>query len=119
MRRRVVKLEPKSSENSSIPRSSAHSRPRLSDSFRGPLPRDYDAGSNQAPGEAAKELDVSLGHRPTDVPDTGLICDLLWADPDKEQDSMELAFEGLNGSRISLAGPRTTVGCPSFLVQMW
>lgn len=21
--------------------------------------------------------------RPTDVPDTGLICDLLWADPDK------------------------------------
>ncbi|CAJ1401615.1 unnamed protein product [Effrenium voratum] len=22
--------------------------------------------------------------RPTDVPDTGLICDLLWADPDKE-----------------------------------
>lgn len=23
-------------------------------------------------------------HRPTDVPDTGLLCDLLWADPDKE-----------------------------------
>mmetsp|Transcript_4322 Transcript_4322/g.4883 ORF Transcript_4322/g.4883 Transcript_4322/m.4883 type:complete len:106 (+) Transcript_4322:390-707(+) len=22
--------------------------------------------------------------RPTDVPDTGLICDFLWADPDKE-----------------------------------
>ena len=22
--------------------------------------------------------------RPTDVPDTGLICDLLWADPDKD-----------------------------------
>ena len=22
--------------------------------------------------------------RPTDVPDTGLLCDLLWADPDKE-----------------------------------
>jgi serine/threonine-protein phosphatase PP1 catalytic subunit len=22
--------------------------------------------------------------RPTDVPDTGLICDLLWSDPDKE-----------------------------------
>ena len=21
--------------------------------------------------------------RPTDVPDTGLLCDLLWADPDK------------------------------------
>lgn len=23
-------------------------------------------------------------HRPTDVPDAGLLCDLLWADPDKE-----------------------------------
>ena len=23
--------------------------------------------------------------RPTDVPDTGLLCDLLWADPDKDQ----------------------------------
>ena len=22
--------------------------------------------------------------RPTDVPDSGLICDLLWSDPDKE-----------------------------------
>ena len=25
--------------------------------------------------------------RPTDVPDTGLICDLLWADPDKDRQS--------------------------------
>jgi serine/threonine-protein phosphatase PP1 catalytic subunit len=23
--------------------------------------------------------------RPTDVPDQGLLCDLLWADPDKEK----------------------------------
>ena len=28
--------------------------------------------------------------RPTDVPDTGLLCDLLWADPDK------MAFEDFN-----------------------
>lgn len=25
--------------------------------------------------------------RPTDVPDQGLVCDLLWSDPDKEQDN--------------------------------
>jgi hypothetical protein len=25
--------------------------------------------------------------RPTDVPDTGLLCDLLWADPDKDTDT--------------------------------
>jgi serine/threonine-protein phosphatase PP1 catalytic subunit len=25
--------------------------------------------------------------RPTDVPDTGLLCDLLWSDPDKDTTS--------------------------------
>ena len=28
--------------------------------------------------------------RPTDVPDTGLICDLLWADPDKEKGTQDM-----------------------------
>lgn len=32
---------------------------------------------------AAKHWQVKRITRPTDVPDTGLICDLLWADPDK------------------------------------
>ena len=27
--------------------------------------------------------------RPTDVPDTGLLCDLLWADPDKDVQASE------------------------------
>lgn len=27
--------------------------------------------------------------RPTDVPDTGLICDFLWADPDKDGSRMD------------------------------
>ena len=32
-----------------------------------------------------KSLDqIKTISRPTDVPDTGLLCDLLWADPDKE-----------------------------------
>lgn len=30
--------------------------------------------------------------RPTDVPDSGLLCDLLWADPDK--DIQVRGFEG-------------------------
>ena len=29
--------------------------------------------------------------RPTDVPDTGLLCDLLWADPDKD---VQVGFRG-------------------------
>merc|ERR1719174_492641 len=27
---------------------------------------------------------IKKTHRPTDVPDSGLLCDLLWADPDKD-----------------------------------
>ncbi len=32
-----------------------------------------------------KHWQVKRITRPTDVPDTGLICDLLWADPDKAE----------------------------------
>ncbi len=30
--------------------------------------------------------------RPTDVPDTGLLCDLLWADPDKDVQASAVGF---------------------------
>jgi len=34
--------------------------------------------------ELNKILTINNIVRPTDVPDTGLLCDLLWSDPDKE-----------------------------------
>jgi len=34
--------------------------------------------------------------RPTDVPDTGMICDLLWADPDKEVTGWEESDRGVS-----------------------
>ena len=35
--------------------------------------------------------------RPTDVPDTGLLCDLLWADPDKDvQASLQAWWIGIS-----------------------
>ncbi len=40
--------------------------------------------------------------RPTDVPDTGLLCDLLWADPDKEiqvRTSTDSWHQGLHRQR--------------------
>lgn len=39
--------------------------------------------------------------RPTDVPDSGLLCDLLWADPDKDiQASRALWAVGVLGARV-------------------
>lgn len=32
--------------------------------------------------------------RPTDIPDTGLLCDLLWSDPDKEVQGNGLNQDG-------------------------
>lgn len=34
--------------------------------------------------------------RPTDVPDTGLICDLLWSDPDKLADGWMDSDRGIS-----------------------
>lgn len=34
--------------------------------------------------------------RPTDVPDSGLLCDLLWADPDKEKDGWDSNDRGVS-----------------------
>jgi len=34
--------------------------------------------------------------RPTDVPDTGLICDLLWSDPDKETSGWQESDRGVS-----------------------
>lgn len=34
--------------------------------------------------------------RPTDVPDTGLLCDLLWSDPEKEMTGWEENDRGVS-----------------------
>jgi serine/threonine-protein phosphatase PP1 catalytic subunit len=43
--------------------------------------------------------------RPTDVPDTGLLCDLLWSDPDKDTTSWGENDRGVSftfGADVSL-----------------
>ena len=51
--------------------------------------------------------------RPTDVPDTGLICDLLWADPDKERIVMLWKW-----SRVRIL-PVFSSQCVAFRGQRW
>jgi len=34
--------------------------------------------------------------RPTDIPDTGIVCDLLWADPEKDVRSWEPSSRGIS-----------------------
>ena len=34
--------------------------------------------------------------RPTDVPDTGLLCDLLWSDPEKDMNGWEENDRGVS-----------------------
>jgi serine/threonine-protein phosphatase PP1 catalytic subunit len=35
-------------------------------------------------------------HRPTEVPESGLICDLLWADPDHDTDLWQESDRGVS-----------------------
>ena len=46
--------------------------------------------------------------RPTDVPDTGLLCDLLWSDPDKD-----IVGWGENGAAVGARGGEVSLFRPS------
>ena len=35
--------------------------------------------------ELADYRDIEMLQRPTDIPDQGLLCDLLWADPEENR----------------------------------
>lgn len=68
--------------------------------------------------------------RPTDVPDTGLLCDLLWADPDKDVQvrggsnggggwgglGAAVALAGRGGAGVRAAGAQLVV-CRRLIVQ--
>ena len=40
--------------------------------------------------------DINQFNRPTDVPDSGALCDLLWSDPDKDVDDFEENDRGIS-----------------------
>lgn len=61
----------------------------------------------------AYEMFLPRTSRPTDVPDTGLICDLLWADPDKERIVMLWKW-----SRVRIL-PVYSSQCVAFRGQRW
>ena len=48
-----------------------------------PLLRAWPVANDQSPDLQSMEQ-IRRVMRPTDVPDTGLLCDLLWSDPDKD-----------------------------------
>ena len=48
--------------------------------------------------------------RPTDVPDTGLLCDLLWADPDRDVSGWA---ENDRGVSMSVGHQFRSVSAPS------
>jgi len=40
--------------------------------------------------------DISKVKRPTEVPDSGLLCDMLWADPDNDTTGWEESVRGVS-----------------------
>ena len=58
-------------------------------------------------------LQIKRIMRPTDIPDTGLLCDLLWADPDKD-----IVGWGENDRGVSFTFGEDVVGQVHFLTMI-
>ena len=48
--------------------------------------------------------------RPTDVPDTGLLCDLLWSDPDKDVQGWGENDRGVSRAALHQARVKCKIG---------